>query len=481
MKKTIHLVRQNHLEPNMEELNLMRRDLEKLINCKFNSDNEWNDVIRQIIQFQYEDGSFNLLDSYRIESDCRVEYCYEPTYICSALLIKALLKDKEVFTGKEEIILSRALHMCCARGLNGHGYDSIQGQIKAIHYFMNCNIKEFLNEYPEICPEFTDMFKQIKEQYAKYVKEQTFTGVWGENYKDDIMKIHNYFNLTPLFVYGSLMKNQSNHDYYLADTKFLTDVTLSGYEIYDLGCYPGIIEGNGKVYGELYEVTDEELKRVDRLEGEGNLYIRKLVKVSLANNEIVEAWCYVYNHSVVGCNKVNGRYGQEEMVWYVAYGSNLLEERLKYYIEGGLCVYNNRYYTGCKDKTLFSETRPAIIPYDMYYSNFNKGSWQNSAVSFLDLSHPGKAYGRAYKIKRSQLNDIHLQEGSSALWYPNCIQLDDIDGIPAYTVANYTDKQKESFSKVSAEYGYVLLKGMKEAYPELSDGEIFDYLKSCGN
>lgn len=480
MKKTIKLLRQNHLNPNMKELDETRRELEELINDRYDFENSWNDVIKQIIQFQYEDGSFNLLDSYRIDSDYRVEYCHEPTYICSALLIKALLEDKDVFTGKEDIILSKALYMCCARGLSGHGYDSIRGQIKAINYFINCDVKTFLIKYPHICPKFTEMFKQIKEQYAKYVKEQRFTGVWGEDYENEIRNIYKYFNDTPVLVYGTLMKGQSNHDYFLGNANFLGKAMLPNYEMYDLGSYPGIVEGFGKVQGEVYGVDDSILESIDYLESEGNLYIRKLVKVFLSNDEIMDAWCYIYNRSVEGYDKINGRYSQEEMIWYVAYGSNLLEERLKYYIEGGFCEYNNKHYQGCKDKTLFLETRPVMIPYNMYYSNFNKGAWENSAVSFLDLSKSGKAYGRAYKIKRSQLDDIHLQEGKGSFWYPNCIQLDDIDGLSAYAIANYQIKEKEPFSKVSAEYRYVLYKGMKEAYPELSDAEIFSYLKDCG-
>lgn len=480
MNKKINLVRQNYLQPNMKELNAMRKDLEALINSDLNYNEEWNALIKEIIQFQYEDGSFNLLDSYHIESDCRVLYCHEPTYICSALLIKALLNNKDVFTGKEDIILSKALHMCCARRLQGHGYDSMDGQIKAINYFMKCNIKDFLKKYPNICPEFTEMFQMIKECYSKYEKEQGFFGPWGANYKDDILKINRYFNSMPVFVYGTLMKNQSNHDDYLADSHYVGAATLSGYEIYDLGCYPGIVEGTGKVYGEVYDINENTLKAMDRLEGEGSLYIRKSVKVTLADGNYIDAWCYIYNHSIEGCNKVFGRYGQDESIWYVAYGSNLFEERIKYYIEGGLCIYNGRRYRGCKDKTLYSDTRPVMIPYDMYYSNYNRGSWKNSAVSFLDLSRPGKAYGRAYKIKRSQLEDIHLQEGTSSLWYPDCIQLDDIDGLPAYTASNYQVKQKDSFNKVSAEYGYVLFKGLKETYPELSDDDIYSYLKNCG-
>lgn len=481
MKKTMNLVRQNHKKPNSEKLHTMRKDLEELIDYEFQSQQEWDDVIREIIRFQNEDGSFNLLDSYRIESDCRVFYCHEPTYICSALLIKALLKDKEVFCGKEETILSKALYMCCARGLKGHGYDGMSGQLKAISYFMKCNIKEFLSQYPDICIEFSDMFQQIKELYARYVKEESYYGAWGESYKDKMIEVYHYFYPTVVFVYGTLMKGQSNHHRYLANSSYIGDATLSSYDIYDLGHYPGIVEGEGRVYGELYEINSDDLKQMDILEDEGDLYLRKLVQVSLDNGECRDAWCYIYHHSIDGHPQIFSRYGQEEMVWYVAYGSNLLEERLRYYMEGGYCIYNDRNYRGCNDKTLFVETRPIMIPYDMYYANYDKGSWEHSAVSFLDVSHSGCAYGRAYKIKKSQLNDIHVQEGRSSNWYPSMMQLEDIDGISAYTFVNHQVKQKEPFSRVSAKYGYVLLKGMKETYPGLSDDEIFTYLNQCGN
>ena len=116
----------------------------------------------------------------------------------------------------------------------------------------------------------------------------------------------------------------------------------------------------------------------------------------------------------------------------------------------------------------------------MYYSNYDMGSWRRSAVAFLDLSKPGQAYGRAYKIKKSQLEEIHGKEGRGTNWYPECIFLGCIDGTPAYTYAGYETKKKESFDRVSSEYGIVLYKGMKETYPEMSDDDIMEYLRGCG-
>jgi gamma-glutamylcyclotransferase (GGCT)/AIG2-like uncharacterized protein YtfP len=280
-----------------------------------------------------------------------------------------------------------------------------------------------------------------------------------------------------IFVYGTLMKGQANYDYFMKEATFIGNGCISGYEMYDLGSFPGIIPGDGSVNGEVYDVSDRELEAINRLEGEGSLYIKTEVEVELETGEKIPASAYVYNHSVSGCRRHYGKYGDEEYVWYVSYGSNLLEDRLRLYIQGGKCNYNGKYYSPCSDTTMPMESRPIIIPYDMYYANFGRGSWKNSAVSFLDTSKPGKAYGRAYKIKRSQLDGIHEKEGD--IWYPDIIKLDNICGYEAYTFSNNITKKKEPFDRISAEYGIILYRGMKETYSEMRDDEIFEYLKNC--
>ncbi|WP_082832115.1 gamma-glutamylcyclotransferase family protein [Clostridium magnum] len=76
----------------------------------------------------------------------------------------------------------------------------------------------------------------------------------------------------------------------------MSDFTAVDFVLYDLGEYPGVIGYKGKkVKGELYAIDINTLKRLDVLEEEGDLYIRKLVKVVNCNNEIQEAYIYVYN------------------------------------------------------------------------------------------------------------------------------------------------------------------------------------------
>lgn len=288
-------------------------------------------------------------------------------------------------------------------------------------------------------------------------------------------------DLTYIFVYGTLMKGQPNHNSFLRNSTMYAEGRISGYEMYDLGSFPGIVAGDGDVIGEVYAVTEKELAQIDCLEGEGFLYLRTPVTVYTKNGESIQATAYVYNRSVDGCPRLYTKYGQEEYVWYVSYGSNMLEERLGCYIKGGYCSQNGREYSPCTDTSMPEENRSITLPYDMYYSNYDRGAWPNSAVCFLDLSKPGMSYGRAYKIKKTQLREIHRKEGKGRNWYPECISLGYMDGLPVYTFAGYQVKNKEKFHMVSSEYALVLFQGMKETYPEMSDTDIIAYLRKCGS
>ncbi len=96
-----------------------------------------------------------------------------------------------------------------------------------------------------------------------------------------------------LFVYGTLKRSFSLHKY-LQGACFLGEGYIKGFEMYDLGSYPGIVPGNGIVYGEVYQVYPADLALVDEIEAEGEEYQRRLVPVFLASGDVLEAFVYVY-------------------------------------------------------------------------------------------------------------------------------------------------------------------------------------------
>lgn len=76
-------------------------------------------------------------------------------------------------------------------------------------------------------------------------------------------------------------------------------------KLYYLGIYPGIIlDGEGKVFGEVFRITDEScLPWFDYYEGfypndQGSLFVRRVSKVYITSGEVVKSWVYEYNGSV---------------------------------------------------------------------------------------------------------------------------------------------------------------------------------------
>jgi gamma-glutamylcyclotransferase (GGCT)/AIG2-like uncharacterized protein YtfP len=103
-----------------------------------------------------------------------------------------------------------------------------------------------------------------------------------------------------VFVYGSLLSGMGNSGL-LSNSKMLgTTISPENFAMVDLGYFPGVIIDEthpGKVMGEVYEVDDDTLKRLDSLEGyraqdpKSGLYDRMTI-----NTEIGEAYIYIYNN-----------------------------------------------------------------------------------------------------------------------------------------------------------------------------------------
>lgn len=69
--------------------------------------------------------------------------------------------------------------------------------------------------------------------------------------------------------------------------------------------FPGIVPKVGeKVKGEVNKIDQDTLQRLDSLEGEVSLYLRRQVEVFL-NGQLVQWWTYIWNHETEGTEKIN--------------------------------------------------------------------------------------------------------------------------------------------------------------------------------
>jgi gamma-glutamylcyclotransferase (GGCT)/AIG2-like uncharacterized protein YtfP len=95
-----------------------------------------------------------------------------------------------------------------------------------------------------------------------------------------------------LFAYGTLMRGYALHGVLARGATFLGEASVRG-RLLDLGRYPGLVEGGGRVRGEVYRLDDPELLPVlDREEGYN--FVRCQGVVTLARGRRARGWLYRY-------------------------------------------------------------------------------------------------------------------------------------------------------------------------------------------
>jgi len=97
-----------------------------------------------------------------------------------------------------------------------------------------------------------------------------------------------------IIVYGSLRRKQGN-SHWMTNAQWLGDYQVEGYELYNLGHYPGVIPGKGTIEGEVYRIDATTLGELDALRTKGGEYKRQLVSTPYGS-----AWMYIYQRSVAG-------------------------------------------------------------------------------------------------------------------------------------------------------------------------------------
>lgn len=109
-----------------------------------------------------------------------------------------------------------------------------------------------------------------------------------------------------VFVYGTLRKQDSRFGVLEGCECVAEEAYLDGFDMLHLGGFPGIVSGEGRVRGEIYEIDDQILKRLDQIEGyreddpKHSLYIRESVDAFFDDGNSVPVnylgiYTYVFN------------------------------------------------------------------------------------------------------------------------------------------------------------------------------------------
>ena len=108
-----------------------------------------------------------------------------------------------------------------------------------------------------------------------------------------------------LFIYGTLMPGLRLQAE-MHGAHFVGVAQVQG-RLVDVGCYPGLLQGEGRVTGEVYEVDEVHLAQLDAVEGllpgdpAASPYWREMVTVLSGPMQGRQVQTYVYKSPSVGC------------------------------------------------------------------------------------------------------------------------------------------------------------------------------------
>jgi len=163
-----------------------------------------------------------------------------------------------------------------------------------------------------------------------------------------------------------------------------------------------------------------------------------------------------------------------DYVWYVGYGSNMLQERFTCYIKGGQFGLGGKPLKGCKDKSLPVGSDKILIPYEMYFSGKSRW-WKGGGTALLDATPTHQesefARGRIWKITTEQFQEVWAQEGRGTFDFELSLGVHS-DGCEIVT---FTSDRKLGSSRPSADYIHAIALGLKETF-EMNSEQIVDYL-----
>ncbi|WP_198510313.1 gamma-glutamylcyclotransferase [Bacillus solitudinis] len=262
-------------------------------------------------------------------------------------------------------------------------------------------------------------------------------------------------NIT-LFVYGTLRRGEINHSFLKQANQKLQQCWVKG-ELHDTGAgYPIIRKKeSSRVYGEIYQVSKEELSQIDELEDyhpnrPDNLYER-VEQTVYTNQGSLKAFVYIEGKQCISpsnCIK-SGDWKEyiltnsERPIYYFAYGSSM-------------------------DHTRFKEAN--VHPFFQFI--MGRGTLQGYTLRFtLPTNEGGKAdiveeggnvEGKVYLIDRQTLMYLYEEEGVSRNVYrPTFVwlELKSKQMIEAVTFV-VVDKQKETAP--SEDFKKEILRGGKE-------------------
>ena len=141
-----------------------------------------------LVKGQKADGSWSVIDDYKVDSDIRVAYAYMPTYFATAALIAADLKVNFKKGSIEKNALVSGLIFATGRNLVGHGYDATASLLEAIAIYKNAGVYKWMRENREFAEEFCNMFEEHIQTFRHLVESGRTVSDWNRDFRNSFLR-----------------------------------------------------------------------------------------------------------------------------------------------------------------------------------------------------------------------------------------------------------------------------------------------------
>jgi hypothetical protein len=188
------------------------------------------------------------------------------------------------------------------------------------------------------------------------------------------------------------------------------------------------------------------------------------------------------------------RLATDDLVWYVAYGSNMRAARFYCYICGGRPRGARRTYVGCRDRSPPQRDKGIHLAGGLAFAGCS--SVWGGGMAFYNPDTDGELAARAYLLTFGQLSDVVAQEARRPVgsdltldnavdhrWpapshvYETLLHVGDRDGLPMFTITSLQDLEPTAPSE---HYLRTMLDGLGEAFGWTADKRVRYLLRAPG-
>lgn len=266
------------------EFNYYKEMYQKMIS-KNVSKSSLENLVNELIKCQKEDGSWSVIDNYRVDSDIVVHYAFVPTYFATAALIYADLQLHFNQDSIEKRALLKGLDFAKRREFAGHGFDATASLLDTLAIYKKADVYKWIKKNNDIAPEFCNIFSKHINYFRNSLETGRTISDWDRDFKKEFEKeVADYDAAVDPYVWYAAYGSNINKNRFMQYINSCSDKSapiedmpyIIPYELYFASIsrtwdHKGVAFINDNKYGvtlgRVYKITMSQFLEIQSMEG----------------------------------------------------------------------------------------------------------------------------------------------------------------------------------------------------------------------